>query len=269
LSLLLAVRYDVVTMRFEDHFSRLARTYARHRPHHPPPLFAYLARLAPARDLAWDCGTGNGQAAVELARRFARVYASDASAEQIAHATAHERIEYRVEPAEGVSLATGSADLVTVAIAVHWFDFDPFYSQVRRVLKPDGVLAVWTYHLPTIEPAVDRLLHFYYSEVLGTYWPDRFRYVDDHYRTLPFPFAEIEPPPFSATAEWNLDQLAGFLGSWSATRPYSEREGRHPLEAVWQDLQEAWGDAVTRRLVRWPLHLRVGRPDGAEAHTTG
>jgi SAM-dependent methyltransferase len=246
---------------FQDHFSRLARTYSRHRPEYPPGIFEYLAAIAPGHDLAWDCGTGNGQAARALARHFDRVYASDASASQVAEAVAHEKVGYAVEPAESVSLDSGSVDVVTVAVAVHWFDFERFYAQVRRVLKPGGVVAVWTYHLPVIDPEIDRLLHRYYGEVLGSYWPARFRYVDDHYRSLPFPFAELDPPPppFEITTEWDLDRLAGFLASWSAAQRYAEEHGRHPLDHIWEELGRAWGDPARTRAVRWPLHMRVGR----------
>jgi SAM-dependent methyltransferase len=244
---------------FEDHFSRLADQYAAHRPGYPEALFDYLASLAPDRRLAWDCGTGNGQAAVALADYFEKVMATDASAEQIANAFAHERVHYAVEPAEKTSLLEGSVDLVTVGVAVHWFDFDAFYAEVRRVTKPGGVLAVWTYHLPVIEPAVDACLERYYRRTLAGYWPERIRYLEERYRTLPFPFGEIEAPPFEAKAAWQLEELVGFLSSWSATRKYAEREGRHPLPDIMDELEEAWGDAAQERVVRWPLHMRVGR----------
>ncbi len=140
---------------FGDFFSEQARVYARFRPQYPGELFAYLASAAPGRELAWDCGTGNGQAAQDLARHFRRVIATDASADQIAQAAQHERIEYQVARAEDVSLDDHSVDLITAAMAVHWFDLDSFYAVVRRAAKRDGVLAVWMYHLPVIDPAID------------------------------------------------------------------------------------------------------------------
>ena len=246
-------------MGFEDHFSELAAAYAAHRPGYPQALFEYLASLAPGRALAWDCGTGNGQAAVALAQYFEQVSATDASARQIEQAFAHERVRYAVEAAEHTSIAAGSVDLTTVGTAVHWFDFEAFYAEVRRVSKPGAVLAVWTYHLPLIEPAVDACLERYYRQTLAGYWPERIRYLEERYRTLPFPFTEIETPPFEARATWNLAALLGFLSSWSAARNYAEQQGRHPLHEIMDELQRAWGDAEQERLVRWPLHLRVGR----------
>lgn len=244
---------------FEDHFSRQAGVYARYRPRYPRELFRYLAAVSPGRRLAWDCGTGNGQAARGLARHFRCVVATDASAEQLAQAAAHARIEYRHERAEEVSLEAQSVDLVTVAIAVHWFDLEGFYQAVRRVAVPDGILAVWTYHLPAIEAGIDRLLAYYYHEVLAGFWPEQIRYLDERYQTLPFPFEALQPPEFEMETAWSLDHLAGFLDSWSATRRYRQEHGEHPLGAVWPELAQAWGQASQRRRVRWPLYLRVGR----------
>ena len=158
---------------FEDHFSKQSEQYAQYRPRYPDEIYAYLASIAPGRSLAWDCGTGNGQAAIGLAKHFDKVHATDASAEQIALAYAHAKVEYRVEPAEHVSLNAFSMDLVTVAVAIHWFNFDEFYREVKRVLKPDGILAAWTYSLTEISPQIDQLIHQYYGEILAGYWPER------------------------------------------------------------------------------------------------
>jgi SAM-dependent methyltransferase len=244
---------------FEDHFSEQARVYALYRPQYPGELFDYLASIAPGCNLAWDCGTGNGQAAQELAKHFNRVIATDGSADQIAQAAAHERIEYRVERAEEVHLEPRSVDLITVATAVHWFDLEPFYQVVRQVTRPNGILAVWMYHLPAVNPAIDEILLHYYTNVLAGYWPERFHFMREFYRTLPFPFEELDPPLFKMQTNWELDQLAGFLDSWSATRRYQKERGLNPLSIIWQSLFEAWGDPGHRRTLRWPLYFRVGR----------
>lgn len=244
---------------FEDHFSGHAGEYARYRPSYPAELYEYLASIAPGRGLAWDCGTGNGQAALGLARYFSRVIATDASAEQVAHAVPHERVEYWVQPAEEVALEAGTVDLVTAAVAVHWFDLERFYTVVNGALAPQGVLAVWTYHLPVVEPEVDALLERYYREILAGYWPGRIEYLEQRYRTLPFPFTEVEPPELEMQADWDLDQLAGFLSSWSATQRYQSERGEHPLSLIWPDLLTAWGESRQVRRIHWPLFLRVGR----------
>ncbi|HSL46847.1 MAG TPA: class I SAM-dependent methyltransferase [Anaerolineales bacterium] len=248
---------------FEDHFSGHSDQYAQHRPKYPDEIYAYLASLTPACSLAWDCGTGNGQAALGLAKYFDRVNATDASAEQIAAAYPHEKVQYRVEPAEHVSLNDSSVDLVTVAVAIHWFNFDAFYREVKRVLKPDGVLAVWTYSFSEISPEIDRLIRQYYYDVLDGYWPERIHYLEEQYKTIPFPFEEIIPPLFEMEINWNLNQLAGFLDSWSATQRYKAQKGHHPLELIWDQLLAAWGDENKIRPVRWPLHFRIGRNKAA------
>lgn len=246
-------------MKFEDHFSKNAAAYAKYRPCYPAELFVFLAEQSPARRLCWDCASGNGQAAQGLVDYFERVIATDASAEQIARAEPHERITYRVEPAEETSLAAGSVDLATAAVAVHWFDFDRFYNEVRRVLKPGGVLAVWTYHRPVINPAMDDLIVRFEMDVLGKYWPERIHYLREHYQTLPFPFEEIPARNFDMNATWTLDQLLGFLNSWSAVRRYQGDRGEHPFAPIWEDLHSAWGDPDTQQTICWPLYMRLGR----------
>src|SRR5512139_68084 len=244
---------------FEDHFSKQAQLYAQYRPKYPEEVYAYLASLAPGHSLAWDCGTGNGQAAIGLAAWFDRVYATDASAEQIARAQPHEKVQYHVEPAEHVSVPDSSVDLVTVAVAVHWFSFDEFYREVRRVLKPNGVLAVWTYSFTEISPEVDSVVRTYYYETLRGFWPERIHYLEEKYETLPFPFEEIEPSSFAMERSLNLAQYAGFIDSWSATQRYKEQKGHHPLGVIWEELLAAWGNENEVRLVRWPLYFRIGR----------
>jgi SAM-dependent methyltransferase len=244
---------------FEDHFSSHSRQYAQTRPRYPDEIYSYLASLTPSRSLAWDCGTGNGQAAIGLSNYFDRVYATDASAEQIAQAYPHQRVEYHAEPAEQVSLPASSTDLITVAVAIHWFNFDEFYREARRVLKPGGVLAAWTYNSVEISPEIDALIWQYYRDIVGEYWPERIRYLEERYETIPFPFEEINPPAFSMEIDWNLLQLAGFLDSWSATQRYKAQKGKHPLELLWPDLLAAWGEENKTRLIRWPLHFRIGR----------
>lgn len=246
-------------MNFEDHFSELASTYSKYRPTYPQKLFEYLSSCCREHKLAWDCGTGNGQAAISLAEYFDNVLATDASEEQLEQASAHPKIIYKNEPAEKVSLENNSTDLVTVAAAVHWFDFEKFYTEVKRVLKPDGVIAVWGYHLFIITPEIDNLLIKYYKEILKGYWPERFHYVDNRYADLPFPFEEITPPKFEMITEWNLDQVAGFLSSWSGTKIFQKKKGCHPLKEIWDELLNAWGNEKEKRIINWPLYMKVGK----------
>ena len=246
-------------MTFQDHFSKQAKDYAKHRPRYPVEIYDYLASIVPAKELTWDAGTGNGQVALELANRFQKVIATDASADQIKNSFQHDRIDYRIEPAEKTSIAGNIVDLVTVGTAVHWFELDAFYQEVHRVCKPKAVLAVWVYNLPTIEPQVDRILDRFTNKILKPYWPERLHYLFEQYRTLPFPFEEIMPPKFTMETEWSLDELVGFLSSWSAIPIYLKAEGVHPLDKIYNELQESWGKSSKNKLVKWPLFFRIGK----------
>jgi SAM-dependent methyltransferase len=246
-------------MAFADHFSRQSSQYTQFRPRYPAELFAYLASLVERRDCAWDCGTGNGQAAVDLAKHFAKVIATDPSENQIAHAIANDRVEYLVARAEACPLPDASVDLVTVAQAVHWFDRPRFYDEVRRVVRPNGVLAVWSYPLATIAPAIDALVWELYDPIVGAYWPPERALIMERYATIDFPFEEIAPPDFSMTAEWTLDDLLGYLGTWSSVVRYRQQRGADPLALIDKQLAEAWGPADVARTVRWPLYCRIGR----------
>ena len=246
-------------MTFRDHFSGHAQAYAQFRPQYGRELFAWLAELSPMHTLAWDCATGNGQAAVALADFFAYVIATDASETQIGHAVPNDRIEYRVAPAEKSGLAALSCDLITVAQALHWFDVEEFYSEAARVLKPTGVLAIWSYNLLEIEPAIDTVVNEFYYVTVGPYWPPERAFVEDGYRDLPFPFAEIHPPAFSMTAAWSLNNLLGYLRTWSASQRFQREKGHDPVALIEAKLRDFWADPEGTRTVRWPLTLRVGR----------
>lgn len=245
---------------FTDHFAAVAGNYAGFRPRYPASLFDWLAELAPSRSLAWDCAAGTGQASVDLAERFARVVATDASRAQIEAAAPHPRIAYRVAPAHESGLADASVDLVAVAQALHWFDLEAFYAEARRVLRPEGLLAAWTYGIHTTgDAAIDAQVRRFYAEVVGRYWPPERRHVESGYRDLPFPFTEIAPPAFAMTADWSLPQLLGYARSWSATGRCSEATGNDPVIELGERLAPLWGTADTTRTVTWPLALRVGR----------
>jgi SAM-dependent methyltransferase len=248
-----------MSVSFKDHFSGHAPDYRTFRPKYPPELFAYLSSVAPGHDLVWDCGTGSGQAAVALAEHFARVFATDASAEQVKNAEPHPRVEYAVAPAEVCPLPSASADLVTVAQALHWFDHPRFYAEVKRVCKPRGVLAVWTYDFHSVNEAVDPVLARLQDEFVRPYWPPERALVMAGYRTIPFPFEEVVAPPFAMTAEWDLLTLLGYMNTWSALKRFEKANGFNPLERLAEDFRTSWGDPATVRTVLWRLTMRVGR----------
>lgn len=245
---------------FRDRFGAQAGQYASHRPTYPDGLFAVLAQQCIRTEHAWDCATGNGQAALALAAHFDRITATDASAGQLGQATPHERVTYREASAEASGLDAQSVDLVTVAQALHWFDRPAFFAEVDRVLRPGGLLAVWTYALATISPEVDRVTDGVYRGTLEGYWSPRRQEVEEGYPGYSFPFEPVATPSFAMEVEWPLDRWIGYLRSWSAAEAYRKATGQDPIPDG--ALASAWGEAQTR-LVRWPLTLFLRRKPAA------
>lgn len=244
-------------MAFQDHFSTRAELYARARPTYPAALFTDLAVLAPATGSVWDCGTGNGQAAVGLAACFGRVIATDPSTAQLAQAERHPRVEYRVASEAASGLPAASVDLVTAAQAAHWFDQARFHAEVRRVLRPGGMLAIWCYSLCEVAPGIDRTLSRFYRETVGPYWPAGRAHVEDGYRSLSFPFEEAPFPVHVMERQWSLEEFGAYLGSWSAVERFQRANGSDPVAPLLTALAPAWG--ADPRRVRWPLTGRLGR----------
>jgi ubiquinone/menaquinone biosynthesis C-methylase UbiE len=244
---------------FADHFSGVAAAYAAFRPRYPEALFEFLGHATSAHDDAWDAGTGSGQAAVGLAGHFRRVIATDASSSQIEHATPHARVSYRVGSAEASGLADASVDLVTAAQALHWFDRARFWPEVRRVLRPRGVVAVWTYVLVEIAPPLDAIVRRFYSDVVGPFWPTERRITEERYQTIEFPFAEFAAPNFVIEQRLTLDEVAGYIRTWSATRAFVKERGLDPVEGLVDELASVWGSSLQSRLARWPVAMRIGR----------
>ncbi|MDQ5979874.1 MAG: Class SAM-dependent methyltransferase [Verrucomicrobiota bacterium] len=247
-------------MSFQDHFSTQASGYAKARPVYPSDLFVQLARLAPGRRLAWDAGTGNGQAAVALAAHFGRVVATEPSQAQLAQAVAHPRVDYLVSAETAPMLADASVDFVTVAQAVHWFNRASFYAEAKRVLRPGGVLAIWSYELCLITPGINEVLQLFYRGAIWPCWPPERRHVEAGYRDFDFPFQEIPFPARTMEHAWTLAEFAAYLRTWSSVVRYKRESGIDPVSALEAELAVLWGDG--RRPIVWPLAGRVGRHAG-------
>lgn len=244
---------------FRDHFSGVSANYAAFRPSYPEALFSWLASVAPARDHAWDCATGSGQAALGLARHFRRVTATDASREQIGAAARHPRIEYRAASAENSGMESGSVDLVTVAQALHWFDIGRFFREAERVLAGGGVLAVWAYGPVAVEGAETGAIveEFYHSE-MGPYWPEERKMVDAGYAGIELPMTELKPPAFSMSVSWKREELLGYIRTWSAVSRFIGKNGCDPVAGLERRLASHWNDD-SRRTIAWPLALKAAR----------
>ncbi len=241
----------------KDNFSKQADVYAQYRPEYPPGLFEYILDFVKAKNLAWDCGTGNGQAAKMLSPHFDQVFATDISQKQIDKAYNDSNISYAVEPAERTSLPDQSADLVTVAQAIHWFNFGEFYKEVNRVAKPGSVIAVWTYSLLHISNEIDNIVEQYHYETLGKFWDPERKYVDDGYATIPFPFEEVETPTFHIEVNWSMEDLNGYFNTWSALQKFITANGYSPVNELMNQVEQYWGDQEKRKII-FPVHLKLG-----------
>jgi SAM-dependent methyltransferase len=247
-------------MAFADHFSRSAKSYAAFRPHYPPALFSWLASVAPDHDRAWDCATGNGQAAADLAPYFALVLGTDPSIAQLANATGAPNVSYVVMTGERPALADRSVSLVTVAQALHWLNRPEFFDAARRVLIPGGIIAVWSYALAAFDvPEIDTAMRRFYTDTVGPYWPPERAIIDAGYDRLEFPFDELSAPPMTMEAQWSLDHLAGYVSTWSAVWRARTATGRDPLPTFLASISSAWGSPHAVRRIHWPLAIRAGR----------
>ena len=242
----------------KDNFSKHSAQYSVYRPSYPTELFDFLISLVPDKKAAWDCGTGNGQVAINLSPLFEKVYATDISENQINHAVKRDNIFYKKESAESSSFANGQFDLITAGMSVHWFDFSAFYAEVKRTLKNKGIVAVFGYSLlTTIDKSINRILNHFYHNVIGQYWDKERRYVDENYCTIPFPFDRISTPSFVSRYEWSLDHLIGYLNTWSAVQHFKDKNNSNPVELIIDELEKTW-DADESKLVTFPILVRVG-----------
>ena len=209
----------------------------------------------------WDCATGNGQAAIELCKYFDKVIASDASENQIKNKFERKNILYKVFPAEKANIPNNLIDLITVAQGLHWFNFEKFYSEVRRVAKKGAIIAAWSYTMHRISTEIDKIsdrLDFG-GDILGDYWAKEIRYVKENYKTIPFPFEEVTTPQFSISTKWNLNQLINYLDTWSGIQKYRLEKDTEPLILIKNEIKPYWKDDLEKKLVTWTINLKVGR----------
>ncbi len=242
----------------KDNFSSASDQYAKYRPVYPQEFFTYLNSILPNKNAAWDCGTGNGQVAIELAKTFHHVHATDISQSQIDNAAQAGNITYSVQPAESTNFEDGSFDLIVIAQAIHWFDFERFYSEVRRTAKDDALICVVGYNRPKVSEEIDGLITSFYTNIIGPYWDKERRYIDEDYKTIPFPFEEIQAPQFANKLHWTLEHMIGYLNTWSAVKHFIKQNNYNPIDQLQTEIEKHWNKEETKE-INFPLLLRIGR----------
>lgn len=240
----------------KDYFSGHAKPYAAFRPTYPDDLYRFIFGHLKSFDTSWDCATGNGQVARVLATQFEKVYATDISRQQLEHAHQISNVVYSVQPAEKTDFADKTFDLITVAQALHWFDTKVFYDEVKRTAKPGAWLAVWGFSHCAVTPEIDFHFRKFYNQTVGPYWDAARQLVENHYRSVSFPFDEVASPAFSIKVQWTADEFAGYLGTWSATQKFIKENGFDPVPEVLGTISRLWKDKLE---VTFPVFLRMGK----------
>lgn len=241
----------------KDNFSNQAATYSKFRPSYPPILYEYLYGHCTKFDRVLDTATGNGQVASALSTQFNQVFATDISQSQIDHAHQADNISYSVQRAESTNFESGSFDLITVGQAYHWFDFEAFGKEANRLLKPRGIIAIWTYGLLRITPEIDSLIDDFYLNTIDAYWDPERKWVEEHYQTVPFPFDNVDNKfSYNIESKFTIEQLAGYLNSWSAVQHFIKKEGFNPVGNIVEKIKKHW---VDQQDIRFPGVVRIGR----------
>ena len=241
----------------KDNFSVQAKAYAQFRPYYPQDMISYIISFVSNKEYALDVATGNGQVAAAIAPYFDKVYGTDISPKQLQNATPGPNLIYKECTAENTDFQNEQFDLITVAQAIHWFKFDEFYAEVRRILRPEGLFAVMGYGLFSTNPETDKILNNFYSNIVGPYWDAERKYLDHNYTTIPFPFKEVEAKNFTNNFTWTFEQLTGYLETWSATQHYIKQNGSNPIDIIHDELKQSW--EANNKEVTFPLLLRLGK----------
>ena len=242
----------------KDNFSNSSDKYAKFRPTYPQTIFEFLYPLLREKNRAWDCGTGNGQIALELSKEFDRVEATDISRSQLNHAFQEKNIQYSQQPAEKTNFESNSFDLITVGQAVHWFDIELFNQEVKRVGKQNSIIALIGYELAYVTPEIDEVILHFYKKIIGPYWDAERKHLEQRYESIPFPFKELETPAITNIKLWKLEHLIGYLNTWSSVKHFIKAQGYNPIDEISKDLKLAWGTTEIRK-VNFPIIFRVGR----------
>jgi len=241
----------------KDNFSIQSDDYARYRPTYPDALFDFINSVCKNKNHAWDCGTGNGQIAIELSKQFEHVFATDISIEQIKNAQQANNITYSIQASESTNFNQNFFDLIIVAQAVHWFDFDNFYAEVRRTSKDNAIICLVGYNRVKVSTEIDAIISEFYHHIIGKYWDEERKYIDENYTNIPFPFKEIEVPELKNILDWNFEHFIGYLNTWSSVKHFIRANKFNPVDMLKEELNQYWKENEIKQ-VQFPIFMRIG-----------
>ena len=243
-------------------FASASDEYAAARPLYPTALYDWIASNCESHDAAWDCATGNGQAASGLSRFFGTVQATDISPEQIGQGFEAKNIIYSAQPAEATNFSDATFDLVTVAQALHWFDYGRFWPEVMRVAKPGAFFCAWGYcwFKSDADPQIDALLLRPFMELVEPYWAPNNRILWNGYRDeeIRFPFERVAAPDFAMEVDWTAEETIAYLKTWSAFKRGQRDEAvAGAIEKLLEDARKALPSG-TKFHFKSPLVIAAG-----------
>jgi len=124
----------------------VAERYAKGRPYfHPQVVSRIKAHLSLAEPVAraLDVGCGTGLSTIALKTIACHLVGVDNAAEMIALAPTDPQIEYMFAPAEKMPVDDSDFDLIAISSAFHWINRSAFFTEARRVLRPQGWLVMY------------------------------------------------------------------------------------------------------------------------------
>lgn len=189
--------------------------------------------------LAIDVACGNGQLTRKLAEYCDRVIGIDISPAMIESARQHSHlpnVEYRLGSERDLrKLCAGEkANIVTVGLAINFFNCTLFYSEIGEILMDGGVLGIFGYRTPGFqitgfETYLDDFIHDQYSEVKNrTAWLTLLRY----YSNINVPFEGEERRVLPMNVEVDRDQIR----AWFLSQPKDSKDGNEGIEKAMEKL---------------------------------
>ena len=243
----------------QSYFDFSSDVYSKGRPTYPPELYLWLSNQVKNQQCVWDCACGTGQVSIDLAAYFEQVEATDISESQIAEAIPHRKVNYKVSPSEVCEYPDQHFDAICVGQALHWFDLEKFWPEVKRTLKPGGIFACWGYSWLSVCPEIDDIINSQIMSKLKPHWPAQNRTLWNQYDDVTFPLEMLDVPEFELTFKWNAYRLFDYMQTWSAIRALEHEDATQVLADAWDAIIKVWQEPLEKREVTIPFFVKAGR----------